>query len=109
MSNLYRRSIPRMALGWVGECRPAGHADADWVSCKILDLSPTGAGLEIDTTTGAPVDLGTALEVRITLLSEVRNVLDRESGTLRVGVELDHVSGEVAKDIEALNAFDIRW
>jgi PilZ domain len=86
-----RRQADRYPTGWIARYRT--EEDDGWHECKALDVSETGAALEIR----GPVTLGEELVVElrvgddtpggVLLIATVRNLSSEPDGTVRVGVE----------------------
>lgn len=88
-----RRRHERQAAGWLAKYRLEDDAAHEWALCRVLDVSPAGAALEIAGVmpeTGRIVLEVQSVEVESTgvqLYGQIRNTRPRESGIVIVGVE----------------------
>src|SRR5260221_558847 len=86
-----RRGADRYPAGWIARYRT--EADDGWRECRALDVSETGAALELSGS--VTVDEELVIELRtgddapggVLLIATVRNVASDPDGTVRVGVE----------------------
>ncbi|HUZ20655.1 MAG TPA: hypothetical protein VMU75_08810 [Acidimicrobiales bacterium] len=88
-----RRRLPRQATDWSGWYRFEGDDEAEWRRCRIVDVSPAGASLELsDASRLGPlpgVDAGRAILVTADLRGQVRCTTPGREGQLRIGIEFD--------------------
>jgi hypothetical protein len=104
-----RRRTPRQPADWFGFYKFDDADNEPLRFCRVLDISPLGAGLELFAT--APdEELRVLITVTIELHGQTRNVVvDKETQTARVGVEFP-VPNEAAKQyLRRLNGIQSRW
>lgn len=104
-----RRRTPRQPADWFGFYRFDDADDEPTRCCRVLDISPLGAGLELFAT--APREnLNGLITVTVELHGRTRNVVvDKETQTARVGVEF-LILNEAAKSyLRRLNGVRSRW
>ena len=102
-----RRMVPRQPVDWIGSYRFDSVSDEPWRNCRIIDLSPAGAGLELfEATPGERLD--GLLTVTMELHGKSLYALpDEENRTARVGVQFPSLSEAAA---EYIRSFDgTRW
>src|ERR1700722_105287 len=89
MTEPRRRAVPRQPADWFGFYRFDDADNEPTRCCRVLDISPLGAGLELFAT--APDEnLGGLITVTVELHGNTRNVvLDADTHTARVGIEFD--------------------
>jgi hypothetical protein len=97
MSQQLRRAAPRQPADWMAFYRLDNHDGEPWRSCRILDISPMGAGLELFGTDPAE-PLEGMVTVSLELRGESRNVVRSKDGTTaRFGIQFPALT-EAAKD-----------
>jgi hypothetical protein len=104
-----RRRMPRQPADWFGFYK-FDDADNEPIRvCRVLDISPLGAGLELFAT--APDErLDGLITVTIELHGQTRNVVvDRETQAARVGVEFPVPSEAARQYLRRLNGIKSRW
>jgi hypothetical protein len=104
-----RRRTPRQPADWFGFYKFDDADDEPLRVCRVLDISPLGAGLELFAT--APDErLGGLITVTVELHGQTRNVVvDKETQTARLGVEFP-IPNEAAKNyLRRLNGVKSRW
>jgi hypothetical protein len=107
MTDQLRRAIPRQPTDWFGFYRFDDLENEPLRCCRVLDISPLGAGLELFGT-----GLGEQLEGRITvsmdLHGDVRNT--RVSGdSARVGVEFQTPTEAAKRYLRTMSGVRSRW
>ena len=107
MADQLRRAAPRQPTDWMAYYRLDNAEDSAWRPCRILDISPLGAGLELHDIAADEV-LDGAITVSFELRGESRNIVRSEDGTTaRFGIQFPELT-ESAK--EYLNRLDgKRW
>ncbi len=102
MSDL-RRSAARMPVEWVGRLRLQGDPEGRWRACRIVDLSPGGAGVELpDLSTEPPGSV--PVELQIVMVGQLRHrSAGSSSAAVRAGIRLDYVTGEPDPERELLD------
>ncbi len=120
-----RRNVPRFGVSWSGRCRVQELLDAEWMECRIVDISLRGIGLEVfgsladdaighrivveveaptgGSTTGQSVSVRLVdgfLDIR--LVGEIRHVDPGFHGGTRVGFEFGEISQTDRSLINAL-------
>ena len=109
MADQLRRAVPRQPADWFGFYRFDDADDEPTRCCRVLDISPLGAGLELFAT-GPNEHLGGLLTVSVELRGHARNVVrDEATHSARVGVEFSVLSDEAKRYIRRLNGVQSRW
>ena len=103
-----RREIPRQTIHWEGEYRIEGDGDARWRRCRIIDVSPAGAGLELLDATPEET-CGRQITVAVQLHGEVRNSREGSEDSLRVGIQFVELTSAERDYLESLVASQARW
>jgi hypothetical protein len=109
MTEQRRRAVPRQPADWFGFYRFEDKDDEPTRCCRVLDISPLGAGLELFAT--APGEhLSGLITVTVELRGQTRNVLvDEATNTARVGVEFPVLNDEARGYLRRLNGVQSRW
>jgi len=109
MAEQLRRAAPRQPADWFGFYRFDDADDEPTRCCRVLDISPLGAGLELFAT--APDEnLSGLVTVSVELRGRARNVVrDDATHTARVGVEFTVLTDEAKKYLRRLNGVQSRW
>ena len=109
MTEQLRRAVPRQPADWFGFYRFDDADDEPTRCCRVLDISPMGAGLELFAT--APSEnLNGLITVTVELRGRTRNVvIDKESHTARVGVEFSILKEAAKNYLRELSGFRSRW
>jgi hypothetical protein len=104
-----RRRAPRQPADWFGFYKFDDADNEPLRVCRVLDISPLGAGLELFAT--APDEhLGGLITVTVELHGQTRNVVaDPEMQTARIGVEFPVLNEEAKQYIRRLNGVRSRW
>jgi len=104
-----RRRAPRQPADWFGFYKFDDADDEPLRVCRVLDISPLGAGLELFGT-ARDEHLGGLITVTVELHGETRNVvLDEASQTARVGVEFPVLNESAKQYLRRLNGVKSRW
>jgi hypothetical protein len=104
-----RRAVPRQPADWFGFYRfDDSEADA-WCCCRVIDISPLGAGLELF---GASVD--EEMDGPITISLELRGsprglIVNPEDNSARIGIEFTTPSEAAKIYMRSLNGVRSRW
>ena len=109
MTQPLRRGVPRQPADWFGFYRFDNIWDENWRSCRVIDISPVGAGLELfDTTLGECMD--GRITVSIELHGDTRNVvINEQNNTARVGVQFPTPSDVARRYVRSLSGIRSRW
>ena len=104
-----RRAAPLQPADWFGFYRFDNVEDERWRCCRVIDLSPKGAGLEL-----FGVTPGEHVEGVITISMEhrgiTRNVIwNEEAGSVRVGIEFPEITETAKEYIRSLSGARSRW
>lgn len=107
MSEQLRRAAPRQPADWTALYRLDNVVNEPWRICRVLDISPLGAGLELYQVVPDELLEG-SITVSLELHGEGRNVVRSEDGTTaRFGIRFPALT-ETAKAY--LNKMDgTRW
>jgi hypothetical protein len=104
-----RREVPRQPADWLGFYRFDSAPNDPWRCCRVIDISPLGAGLELFQTTPEECAEG-HLSFSVELHGELRDTIrDETSSTARVGLEFPAPSRTAVEYIKSLNGFRSRW
>jgi hypothetical protein len=104
-----RRRTPRQPADWFGFYKFDDANDEPTRCCRVLDISPLGAGLELFAT-GPSEDLNGLITVTVELHGRTRNVVvDKETQTARVGVEFPILNEAAKSYLRRLNGVRSRW
>ena len=109
MTQQLRRAVPRQPADWFGFYRFDNSTIDSWRCCRIIDISPLGAGLELfDTVPGEELD--GPITVSLELRGDSRSlVLNEEGNTARLGITFP-VPTEAAKEyVRTLSGVRSRW
>jgi hypothetical protein len=104
-----RRAVPRQPADWFGFFRFDDSESDAWRCCRVGDISPLGAGLElfgvvIEDHTDGPIT------VSIELRGTPRNMtIDAETHSARVGVEFAEPSESAKRYMKMINGVRSRW
>jgi hypothetical protein len=104
-----RRAVPRQPADWFGFFRFDDSENTAWRCCRVVDISPLGAGLELfgiteDDHTDGPVTV--SLELR----GSPRNVnFDVDSHSARVGIEFAQPSDAARRYLRMMSGVRSRW
>jgi hypothetical protein len=104
-----RRAVPRQPADWFGFFRFDDAESDAWRCCRVVDISPLGAGLELfgvveEDRMDGPITI--SLELRGT----PRNVTpNAESHSARVGVEFAEPSESAKRYLRMMSGVRSRW
>lgn len=109
MAEQLRRAAPRQPADWFGFYRFDDADNEPTRCCRVLDISPLGAGLELFAT--APDEnLGGLLTISVELHGRTRNVVRNDAThTARVGMEFTVLSNEAKSYLRRLDGVQSRW
>jgi len=99
------RANPHKAVGWSGRVRLGSGRD-DWHSCRVIDISGGGAGVEIESDL-RPEATGQTVTLVVELKGVVRDLKPRTAGGTRIGVQFDKPTGDAADPL--LRLISARW
>jgi hypothetical protein len=104
-----RRAVPRQPADWFGFFRFDESENDAWHCCRVVDISPLGAGLELFGVVSEDHMEG-PLTVSIELRGAPRNMtIDSEARSARVGVEFAELSESAKRYMKTLNGVRSRW
>ena len=109
MAQRLRRAVPRHPADWFGFYRFDESASEAWRCCRVFDISPLGAGVELFAAT--PEDrLDGLITVSLELRGSTRGTvkLDEES-TVRAAVEFVEPSEAARNFLRCINGTTSRW
>jgi hypothetical protein len=109
MSEQLRRAVPRQPTDWFGFYKFDNVKDERWRACRVVDISPLGAGLELfETTPGENMD--GRLIFSIEMQGDTRDVvIDKETNSARVGVEFPIPSASAKEYLRTISGVRSRW
>ncbi|HTZ07893.1 MAG TPA: PilZ domain-containing protein, partial [Acidimicrobiales bacterium] len=99
--------LPRQFADWEGQIQSADDAEGPWQACRVVDVSPGGAGLELGPA-GPPLVPGEAVAIEIRLSAEVRHV-SAVPGGVRVGVQFVGLTEVASRYLEAMSKLETGW
>jgi hypothetical protein len=104
-----RRAVPRQPADWFGFFR-FDDSDSDaWRCCRVVDISPLGAGLELFGVVSED-QMDGPITVSIELRGTPRNMtIDAGAHSARVGVEFAELSESAKRYMKTLNGVRSRW
>jgi hypothetical protein len=102
-----RRQVPRQPVDWAGSYRYASDNGGGSRPCRVIDISPAGAGLQL---LGSTVEesMDRLIVVSIVLQGESRNAVMLDESSVRVGVEFPDLSGTAAEYVRSLRGCGVR-
>ena len=104
-----RRRVPRQPADWFGFYKFDDADDEPIRCCRVLDISPLGAGLELLATSPGE-QLSGLITVTVELHGRTRNVIvDKETHAARVGVEFPILNDAAKQYLRRLNGIKSRW
>jgi hypothetical protein len=109
MTEKLRRAVPRQPADWLGFYRFENVQNEPWRACRVLDISPLVAGLELfSLIPDEPVE--GAISISLELRGVSRNVVrNEEHNCARVGIEFPEPT-ELAKEyLRHMNGSRSRW
>ncbi len=103
-----RRLLPRQFADWRGRYAFEGDSEESWHDCRVIDISPSGAGLELF---DVPEDevAGNHILLAIHLRGELRNAGPASEGSLRAGVKFVGLSQAQIDYMDSLAALGAKW
>lgn len=109
MTEQLRRAVPRQPADWLGFYRFDNLQNDPWRACRVLDMSPPGAGLELfSVDSNEPVD-GT-ISLSLELRGVPRNVVrDEEQNSAKIGVEFPEITETTKEYLRLMNGSRSRW
>jgi hypothetical protein len=108
MVDQFRRFLPRQFVDWPGTYVIEGHLEKPWRNCRVIDVSTTGAGLEL---ADAPEEAeeGRRIFLDVHLLGEVRNSGPGRDDRQRVGIQFLGLTEGERTYLESLSALEAHW
>lgn len=102
-----RRLVPRQFADWGGTCVIDSDPDGLWRDCRVIDISSSGAGLEL---VDAPLEtLGHRILVAVHLQAEIRNAAPTKGGHLRVGAQFVNPTRAERSYLESQERLAVHW
>lgn len=113
-----RRRVPRHTAGWKGKYRVEGAGSDVWHSCRVLDISVIGMGIEMFGPVPHPTRLlgqhmvveapaGSSFGIR--QRGEIKNVGPGPNGGVRAGLEFVDLTEAQRSILDAIVAMDELW
>jgi hypothetical protein len=104
----HRRLLPRQFADWPGLLAIEGWSEARWRTCQVVDVSTTGAGIELHT--APPIDLiGQKVLLTIHLRAEVRHQSPPTERGVRLGLQFVDLSNGERDYIRSLENIGAVW
>jgi hypothetical protein len=109
MTDQLRRTVPRQPADWFGFYKLDGVDDELTRCCRVLDISPLGAGLELFAI--APEErVSGPITVTVELRGDTRNcIVDEATHIARVGVEFSCLTEGAKRYIRRISGVTSRW
>ena len=105
-----RRAVPRQPADWFGFYRFDVSTSDTWRCCRIVDMSPLGAALELFGTLAEEDLLDGPITISLELHAKPRNVvLDTKTHSARLGVEFVQVGDAAKRYLRSINGVRSRW
>jgi len=110
-----RRSLPRQFADWEGrilvEEGLEGEPVRAWQTCRVVDVSPGGAGVEV-LDPDADLHEGDSVVIEIRLHGQVRHASRIDDGTdeaLHVGVQFVGLTERSRDYVESMTSLETSW
>jgi hypothetical protein len=104
-----RRAVPRQPADWFGFFRFDDAESDAWRCCRVVDISPLGAGLELFGVVNED-HMDGPITISIELRGTPRNVtIDADAHSARVGVQFAEPSEAAKRYMKTLNGVRSRW
>lgn len=103
-----RRLLPRQFANWRGKYAYEGDSEVNWHDCRIIDISTSGAGLELLDSEDDEV-VGNHILLAIHLRGEVRNAAPGRDDSLRAGVKFVGLSQLEIDYMDSLAVLGAKW
>ena len=109
MTEKLRRAAPRQPADWFGFYRYDKAEGEPWRACRVLDISPLGAGLEMFSVLPEE-QLEGSLVISLEIHGITRNVVrDEEQNAARVGIEFSAINEAAKEYLRVMNGSRSRW
>jgi hypothetical protein len=109
MAEQLRRAVPRQPADWFGFYRFDNVQSEPWRACRVLDISPLGAGLEIfSVVPDEPVE--GAVVVSLELRGLTRNVVrNDDQQSARIGIQFPELTEAAKQYLREMNGTRSQW
>jgi PilZ domain len=104
----FRRFLPRQFVDWLGTYVMEGHLEKPWRNCRVIDVSTTGAGLELADAPEEAVE-GRRIFLDVHLLGEIRISGPGRDHRQRVGIQFLGLSQDERTYLESLADLEALW
>ena len=109
MTEQLRRAVPRQPADWFGFYRFDNVESEPWRACRVLDISPLGAGLELFALSPEERVEGN-ITVSLELRGVTRNVVwSKEDGAARLGIQFPTITDAAKQYLRVMNGSRSRW
>ena len=103
-----RREVPRERVDWEGQYSIEGDPERRWRPCRVVDISPAGAGLELLETTSEEM-LNRPINVLVPLRGNIRHSGSGDKGSRRVGIEFVDLGRAARVYLRSCLKLPVRW
>jgi hypothetical protein len=108
-SGQLRRAVPRQPADWFGFYRFDDSESDAWRCCRVIDISPLGAGLELFGT-NFDEEMQGPITVSVELRGSPRGLIaNPDNNSARVGIEFTTPSEAAKIYMRSLNGVHSRW
>ncbi len=103
-----RRFLPRQYVDWGGSYLVESDPEVRWRDCRVIDISPAGAGVEL---TDAPWETaeGNHVLIAVHLRGEIRHTGPPRDDRLRIGTQFVDLSDAERDYLSSLTDVEARW
>lgn len=108
MEHEQRRLSPRQVTDWRGKYMIESDPEGRWRSCRVIDTSSAGAGLELADATAREIE-GRRIILAVQLKVEVRHSREAPNEKLRVGAQFVELTQAEQQYFESLVELDGSW
>jgi hypothetical protein len=109
MTQQLRRAVPRQPADWFAFYRLDNVTNDRWRCCRIIDISPLGAGLELFDLE-PDENLNGLVTISLELRGDTRSLVpDEKNNSARVGVTFPTPTEAAKAYVRSLNGMQSRW
>jgi hypothetical protein len=103
-----RRLLPRQFADWPGLLAIEGCSEPRWRNCRVVDVSTTGAGVELQQSPSIDI-IGRNVLLAIHLRAEVRHHSSPTETGMRLGLQFVNLSNGERDYIRSLETIGAVW
>ena len=103
-----RRILPRQVADWREKYLFEDEPEQRWRDCRVLDVSPAGAGLELQ---GLSTDesVGSRILLAVHLRGDLRSAQPTSSGRVRAGIKFVNLTTGEREYLDSLAELQATW